>query len=189
MSIERIREALAAGPTPGPWTVMPANAGEQCVARINAWESVPPNGVELAHDTIDAAFIAACHPAAIRELLAERDALKAENESLKHENHNLKWAIGTEGYEQMATPEEQAEHDKAVQAHNEFIARLEKGKTVYEELKADAERYRWLRGDSCPDHSSRWTQWEVRCWKAPSWTGDLRRADLDDAIDAARGKE
>ena len=61
------------------------------------------------------------------------------------------------------------------------------------EAEMDAERYRWLRGDSCPDHSSRWTQWEVRCWKAPSWTGDLRRADLDDAIDAAidaaKGKE
>jgi len=55
-------------------------------------------------------------------------------------------------------------------------------------MAKDAARYRWLRGDSCPDHSSRWTQWEVRCWKAPSWTGDLRRADLDDAIDAARGK-
>ena len=81
-AIKRIREALAAGPTPGPWTVMPANAGEQCVARINAWESVPPNGVELAHDTIDAAFIAACNPAAIRELLAEHDALKADAERL-----------------------------------------------------------------------------------------------------------
>ena len=57
------------------------------------------------------------------------------------------------------------------------------------EAEQDAPRYRWLRGDSCPDHSSRWTQWEVRCWKAPSWTGDLRRADLDDAIDDARGKE
>lgn len=57
------------------------------------------------------------------------------------------------------------------------------------EAELDAERYRWLRGDLCPDHSVRWTQWEVRCWKAPSWTGDLRRADLDDAIDAARGKE
>ena len=58
-----------------------------------------------------------------------------------------------------------------------------------ERLRADAERYRWLRGDSCPDHSVRWTQWEVRRWEAPFWTGDLRRADLDDAIDAARGKE
>lgn len=61
---------------------------------------------------------------------------------LRAELHNLKWALGTEGYEQMATPEEQAEHDKAVHAHNEFLARLEKGKTVYEELKADAEQAR-----------------------------------------------
>ena len=54
------------------------------------------------------------------------------------------------------------------------------------ELEKDAARYRWLRGDSCPDHSPRWTQWEVRCWKSPRWSDDLRRAELDAAIDAAR---
>lgn len=52
-------------------------------------------------------------------------------------------------------------------------------------LAKDAERYRWLRGDLCPDHSVRWAQWEVRCWRAPFWTGDLRREELDGAIDAA----
>lgn len=50
--------------------------------------------------------------------------------------------------------------------------------------KRDAERYRWLRGD-CPDHSIRWTQWEVRTWLAPQWTSDLRFTHLDVAIDAA----
>lgn len=80
-----------------------------------------------------------------RECLIQRMA--DEIERLRAENHNLNWAFGTEGYEQMATPEEQAEHDKAVHAHNEFLARLEKGKTVYEELKADAARYRWLRAN------------------------------------------
>jgi hypothetical protein len=55
-----------------------------------------------------------------------------------------------------------------------------------EALKQDAARYRWLRGDSCPEHSPRWTQWEVRCWKSPRWSDDLRRAELDAAIDAAR---
>ncbi len=73
-------------------------------------------------------------------------------------------------------------HRLAMDGHGELAQFLR-------DAMADAQRYRWLRGDSCPDHSSRWTQWEVRCWKAPSWTGDLRRADLDDAIDAARGKE
>ena len=69
---------------------------------------------------------------------------------------------------------------------DELIARLHAECAEDEAIKRDAERYRWLRGDSCPDHSSRWTQWEVRCWKAPFWTGDLRRADLDEAIDAAK---
>lgn len=55
--------------------------------------------------------------------------------------------------------------------------------------KRDAERYRWLRGD-CPDHSIRWTQWEVRTWLAPQWTSDLRFTHLDVAIDAAmKGEE
>ena len=66
-----------------------------------------------------------------------------------------------------------------------LLDRLDAAERECERLRDDAERYRWLRGDSCPNHSSRWTQWEVRCWKAPYWTGDLRRADLDDAIDAA----
>lgn len=57
-------------------------------------------------------------------------------------------------------------------------------------MSEDAERYRWLRGDSCPDRSVRWTQWEVRRWRAPYWTGDLRGSNLDAAIDAAlEGKE
>ena len=82
-AIKRIREALADGPTAGPWTVMPASAGEQCVARINAWESVPPNGVELAHDTIDAAFIAACNPVNMAAILAHIDVQAAEIERLR----------------------------------------------------------------------------------------------------------
>lgn len=56
-------------------------------------------------------------------------------------------------------------------------------------MAKDAARYRWLRGDSCPDHSIRWTQWEVRCWRSPVWSYDLRRQELDQAIDDARGVE
>jgi hypothetical protein len=56
---------------------------------------------------------------------------------------------------------------------------------VPSDVERDAARYRWLRGDTCPDHSPRWMEWEVRRWAAPRWTDDLRRADLDAAIDAA----
>jgi hypothetical protein len=57
------------------------------------------------------------------------------------------------------------------------------------EAQKDAARYRWLRGDSCPDHSVRWTRWEVRRWNPPRWTDDLRRDALDAAIDAAMEAE
>ena len=65
---------------------------------------------------------------------------------------------------------------------------IDKLRAELAECKRDAERYRWLRGDA-PDHSGRWTQWEVRRWKAPMWTQDLRRDELDVAIDAAMKKE
>lgn len=58
-----------------------------------------------------------------------------------------------------------------------------------EAVERDAARYRWLRGDSCAVHSVRWTQWEVRCWRAPFWTGDLRHVDLDEEIDDSMRKE
>lgn len=38
---------------------MPAYAGEQCTSRVNNLETVPPSGVELAHESIDAALIVA----------------------------------------------------------------------------------------------------------------------------------
>lgn len=198
-ALAQVREALAAGPTPGPWSVetVPTSCGvchkvgpfpgkrPDDPPRHACLYADYPSAGNPADDELmaNANFIAACNPEAIRELLAERDALKAENESLKHENHNLKWAIGTEGYEQMATPEEQAEHDKAVQAHNEFIARLEKGKTVYEELKADAERYRWLRNEA---NTARKCDPMVCIY--PLDEQDLIDGDrLDVAIDAAMG--
>lgn len=73
-----IREALAAGPTPGPWNPMPAYAVEKCVARISKTEVVPPSGVDLAHESVDAHYVAACSPDRITRLLAEVERLRAE---------------------------------------------------------------------------------------------------------------
>ena len=103
----------------------------------------------------------------LRGVLAELDRLRAENEVLREIERDVSNALP--GVYYMDPP------DGGSVPLGEQVRRM----------AVDAARYRWLRGDSCPDHSSRWTQWEVRCWKAPSWTGDLRRADLDDAIDAA----
>jgi hypothetical protein len=52
------------------------------------------------------------------------------------------------------------------------------------DVELDAARYRWLRGDTCLDHSPRKTEWEVLRWGAPYWTGDIQGADLDAAIDS-----
>jgi len=82
-ALAHVREALAAGPTPGPWVTMPANAGVHCVARINAWEAVPPSDCELSHDSIDASFIAACSPANMTAIIAHVEAQEAEIERLR----------------------------------------------------------------------------------------------------------
>lgn len=58
-----------------------------------------------------------------------------------------------------------------------------------EELEVLAGRYRFLRGDACPDWSKRWMDWEVRFWDSPRWTGDVRRRELDAAIDAAMKRD
>jgi hypothetical protein len=75
--------------------------------------------------------------------------------------------------------------DRLEAAIERALAEVDRLRTENERLREDAERYRWLRGDSCADHSVRWTQWEVRCWRAPIWSHDLRRTNLDEEIDAA----
>jgi len=82
-----IRAALDAGPTPGPWFHGAKNGEHKyCVYDKICWtdehgrHSETPNMVvHVSPDDgkyRDAAYIAACHPEAIRALLAEVDALR-----------------------------------------------------------------------------------------------------------------
>jgi hypothetical protein len=81
---ERIRAALGMNLTPGPWTVANTNNG-MFIKSL----SVPGYLAEVRHcrttqdHKADAAFIAACDPDTIRELIDELDALKTENEKLR----------------------------------------------------------------------------------------------------------
>lgn len=50
------------------------------------------------------------------------------------------------------------------------------------EARADAARYRFLRGDTPPE-SSRWPRWNIERWNG-AWC-PMRGAELDAAIDAA----
>jgi len=83
---EKIRQALAMEPTPGPWADGPLYsvvtqdycAGKNPVIAL----------VELIPDKLDEcmankSLIAACDPDTIRALLAERDQLDAENARLR----------------------------------------------------------------------------------------------------------
>ena len=90
---EKIRKALAMGPTHGPWyTTKPEPHGTG--VRGPAWVSLAWCGCAMtvgeegcysigaAEAAANAQLIAACDPDTIRELLAERDALAAEVERL-----------------------------------------------------------------------------------------------------------
>lgn len=79
---EKIRKALAMGPTPGPWYL----DGEGVRALVR-----DANGVIVAvrhrmpghKNETNMRLIAACDPDTIRELLADRDVLARENEAMR----------------------------------------------------------------------------------------------------------
>lgn len=101
-------KALAEAATPGPWVqwvgnaavfagepevnrqsaILPGN-GER-ISRICEGDSFDPSKQELA----DHAYIAAANPAAILELLAERDALLAERDALSRWKQTAEYWYG-----------------------------------------------------------------------------------------------
>ena len=94
MNIERIREALAAGPTPGEWFAVNDGTRGEPFMNVKA-ERISGRGPthEVAicatgdspqsMETANARYIAACHPEAIRALLDRLDAAEAENERMR----------------------------------------------------------------------------------------------------------
>jgi hypothetical protein len=101
---ERIRQALAMRPTPGPWEVVnktdvftklgARNAAGVEAAANDGWHiadcDTGPSSTEDGKEELrarekeaNASLIAACDPDTIRELLAERDGLAAENARLR----------------------------------------------------------------------------------------------------------
>ncbi len=76
---ERIRQALAMGPTPGPWEASEHQWPEQVgccplVGRPYSICDMDRKNIAAATSFGTAVYIAACDPDTIRELLAERDA-------------------------------------------------------------------------------------------------------------------
>src|SRR5690606_15170146 len=117
---ERIRDALAMGPTPGPWAVAVRNIpwsmadgstgvhveriiltgwdhpqAHGPVSVVSKWLGIGEEGGPGAQfvriQEADARLIAACDPDTIRELLAERDQLAAALEAAREDAERLDW--------------------------------------------------------------------------------------------------
>lgn len=76
-----LRAALDAGPTPGPWGVQSSNSWRRIGTPRGDGDVLSTTLQADGHPDLSArpetlAYIAACHPEAIRALLAERDALR-----------------------------------------------------------------------------------------------------------------
>lgn len=142
----------------------------------------------------------------LRTQHAELEALRKDVERLKRENHNLNWALGTDGYDQMATHKEQAEHkagmakvsaalerfkdradrfSKIIPEGTDLLEWAEQKQAEVERLREDAARYRWLR-------SQHWEEASMCVLMQPKVAVklgyDCPSLDrLDAAIDAERG--
>lgn len=97
-----LRAALDAGPKPGKWTWKQVGSFTTPGCAV-FWPDTSKGGVHYRRldsgggmEHVDAEFIAACHPEAIRALLAERDAMEdalteyANPENWEHDEHG--WA-------------------------------------------------------------------------------------------------
>lgn len=71
-----IRDALAMGPTPGPWSCDLEETGVEVFGADGRWLMHMDRGADELR--ANARLIAACNPDTIRALLEERDALRKE---------------------------------------------------------------------------------------------------------------
>ena len=161
--------ALAQSATPGPWRVEARGHASQEVARVNNLEVAPPDSVELAHCATDAAYIAAVSPDVVLALLSEVERLRAQ---LAAAEAFHKVVVAERNYEpQLAAAE--AFHKVAERNYEPQLAAAEAFR-----LRADAERYRWLR-DPANANADEWNLFGP--YSSPK--------EVDAAIDAAMKEE
>ena len=108
-----------------------------------------------------------------------------EIERLQKEVHNLNWALGTEGYTEMATPEEQADHEAGMADVQAIIDRMQAAKDAHEAMEKDAARYRLLRRYPLSvGHGSLQVFMDDRCG-----SGNYHKMVWDKELDAAIDKQ
>jgi hypothetical protein len=199
--LNRLRD-LAQAATPGPWRVCARWGASQEVARVNNLEVAPPDSVELSHCATDAAYIAAVSPdvvlGLIDEVLTSRrrigalttltDAQTARLQSYMNDGAKRAEAITTLASEREANAILTSEVErlraqlaaaeafhKVVVAERNYEREINSRMQVENEwLRADAERYRWLR-DPANANADEWNLFGP--YSSPK--------EVDAAIDAA----
>lgn len=160
--IERIREALAMGPTGGEWRggdAYGAVVTDEPVVGITGSDNVAAYGGHLVGESIcekNRAYIAAACPAALLTILSHIDTQAAE---IEH------WRL------------------RALEAENIQAAEIERLRALHREMAEDTERLNWLNANHGSGVFCVGSRWYTRRSYGMPWR---RRADLRDAIDAAR---
>lgn len=94
-----IREALAAGPTEGPFRAIQAESASYSydVMTEDGYYVATAHGLVRGEDNtgeVTAEFIAACNPSAIRALLADLDAMRADAQRYRY-LRDVAWGDGS----------------------------------------------------------------------------------------------
>ncbi len=192
--IKRLREAIAAGPTPGPWVVYDdSNDGKtnrieivalgKTVARI--YRSVPEE------DLPNARLIAAASPDNIAALLDRLDKAERENERLRAErDEHARWreklADDLHERESQIIDGWAALRASGVQSEKSIADGITFLRFMNLALAADARRYRWLRGR---EDGRYMTVYAFRTDIDEVCLGDELDSAIDAAMAAERGKE
>ena len=145
--IKRLREAIAAGPTPGPWfhaydfgqIGSVENAAGHVILQA---QQTAPGREDVDRRNKTAAYIAAASPDNIAALLDRLDKAERERERLREFERSA--ALTLPGVYYMDPP------DGGDVSLVEQVRRMSQ----------DAARYRWVRGDA-PSYSERWSRWNI----------------------------
>ena len=172
-ALAQVREALAAGPTPGEWRYIVDDGDRKLTAEVSGSFMCDTAYYPWCPDNEgDWKLIAACSPPNIAAILAHVDAQAAENERLTAERDKARaerdaLADVLPGYYYMDPP------DGGNVPVLEQLRRMAK----------DAERYRFLSCKGVPPYFHRCSRWRLEYWNG-EWWDPLMKEELDAAIDA-----
>lgn len=200
-ALAQVREALSAGPTPGPWhhcqpfqsvraerTIhgpVPAQRVDFVSTKTQPVHEriiIPMAGKEAHVRSEDMMFIAACNPTNIAAILAHVEAQAAEIERLRKLlcQCDMRTRLVGDGCE-FCNP--QLADELAKEQIERLTAERDEARAERDAMAKDAERYRFLSCKGVPPYFHRCSRWRLEYWNG-EWWDPLMKEELDAAIDA-----